>query len=83
MQKYHVLAGDYSMVPPVGDHHEFYDASDVDARITQMEHELNIRKAAIEAQFRLIKRVEELEEQVATLERSNKRLRQKLDRAIS
>jgi hypothetical protein len=62
---------------------DVYLASDVDARIAALERELDVRKAAIEAQFRLMERVKELEEQVATLERSNKRLRQKLDRAVS
>lgn len=43
------------------------------ARIAELENELDIRKAAIEAQF-------ELKKQVDTLTRSNVRLRQKLDR---
>jgi hypothetical protein len=40
---------------------EFYRVSDVNARIAQLEHELDIRKAAVEAQFRLMERVKELE----------------------
>jgi len=55
----------------------------LNTRGAELERELDVRKAAVEAQFRLMKRVEELEGQVATLERSNKRLRQKLDRAFS
>lgn len=38
-----------------------YLASDVDARIAELEHQLDIRKAAIEAQHRLMERVKELE----------------------
>lgn len=46
------------------------------ARLVELERELDIRKAAVEAQF-------ELQKLVATLERSNSRLRQKLDRLSS
>lgn len=38
-----------------------YLASDVEARIVELEHQLDIRKAAIDAQFRLMDRVKELE----------------------
>jgi hypothetical protein len=44
-----------------------------DQRIAELEQQLEVRKAAIEAQFGLM-------EQVKTLTRSNNRLRQKLDR---
>lgn len=42
-------------------------------RVAELEQQLEIRKAAIEAQFGLM-------EQVKTLTRSNERLRQKIDR---
>ena len=52
---------------------EYYLGADVDARIAELQKELDVRKAAVEAQFRLM-------EQVKTLTRSNERLRQKIDR---
>jgi hypothetical protein len=50
-----------------------YDPNEVEARVAKLEHELEIRKAAVEAQHDLIK-------QVRTLTRSNARLRAKIDR---
>lgn len=44
-----------------------------DVRIRDLERELDVRKAAVEAQFELLRQVE-------TLQLSNNRLRQKIDR---
>lgn len=40
---------------------EYYVAGEVDARIAELEHQLDIRKAAVEAQFQLLERVKEVE----------------------
>jgi hypothetical protein len=78
MQKYH-FSGHLSPRPKGTEHAmcalsgDVYLAADVDARIGQLEHELDIRKAAVDAQMSLMA-------QIRTLTKSNARLRQKIDR---
>lgn len=75
MKKYYVRDGNvaHSDAGMEDDCGVMYDPNEVEARVAKLEHELEIRKAAVEAQHDLIK-------QVRTLTRSNARLRAKIDR---
>ena len=44
-----------------------YLVSEADARIAELEHQLDIRKSAIDAQFRLMERVKALEKALRSL----------------
>lgn len=61
MKKYTAYMLDCEDGTRLEDGADVYLASDVDARIAELEHQLDIRKAAVEAQHRLMERVKELE----------------------